>query len=1022
MELDPAELGTLLMLGHRERTGPVAAALASLRRAGVQTDLHHTSWVGAHGRTLDEPLAQPRGTVKQFLLASFQRSQMACAGKRRKEFDPLRAGVDRWASCKALRSAGWTESSAAALRSVMSGSLVCEELAQRWNGGSKVCPFCQEADQTPFHRWWVCSAWEHVRTQHLRGWTLERLRAALPPVALTHGWLPQDPALERSRRAVEQECGFPPVWGDFHRAWSDGSATDPTDPELRRAAWAVVWWDGSRWHRQASPCPGRQTVGRAELAAMIWAARAAPEGLLLTVDSKYVWLRVRVVRDGKVQQLLDGADADLWQLVTQLPSLSIVRWMPSHASYHEAMAKGVEHMDWVGNFAADDAAKSLARRLAVDSSVATQRRQQVRALSIAQAVIAHVQEAVLECEHHTHRRVFRKRRATPLFASRRVKRRAAVRPQPAVIAVPEEAPAGLHAPVVQSGPLTLADSQRPPAAHFPHWSLHCARCSRSVAGTSRWTAFCRSPCVGGPPGLEFRRALHELQRVPGGWQCQRCALPATSSRRAAMAAATCRVPEVWVGQQRSRPHERWLRHLDQLTAQWKAVRAPGRPARGPARQEGGAGGPPAAAGPPPVGAAAPGSRQQQLGLVPWLDHLPVAGARTGRHQFLCLHCGATASKRKALMGSPRPRVPADGRQLALALGTGLYDRALRDAFPAVRELAARAGWQPLGEATEAASGDTDGGGVGSGSGGKRAAPTQVAGTAGVSGDSPFPLAKRARGRGAVEASGPPEHSGTGAAAGPASQELGFGSQAGVFSGASSPAGATTLASRRQLKAQDASQSTGSPARGDAGRRRVAFDPLVQVVVVPEGRGGAGPGTSSGASASSSSGSSGPRSRLLRALGATTAAAAGTVAGAAQPYDQLRLAGPTPESSTQDVRVASDAHVAAVPVGQVPQGTDPQGLVDGGPPGPAPARPPAGGVRAPAVDARGDSDRIAASAGIGARTVAERSGQVPQGAGAWDLGAADPLGSGVSGVPPSDGTQGPAAAGSGSRASATSSPS
>ena len=148
------ELGTLLMLGHKERTGPVAAALASLRCAGVCTDLHHTAWTGAHGAVLDDPLGQPRGTVKHFLLASFQRYQASSAGKRRKEFEPLRGGVDRWASCRVFYSAGWAESTSAALRSVMSGSLVCEELAQRWNGGSKVCPFCREADETPFHRWW----------------------------------------------------------------------------------------------------------------------------------------------------------------------------------------------------------------------------------------------------------------------------------------------------------------------------------------------------------------------------------------------------------------------------------------------------------------------------------------------------------------------------------------------------------------------------------------------------------------------------------------------------------------------------------------------------------------------------------------------------------------------------------------------------------------------------------------------------------------------------------------------------
>ena len=60
-EADAQELAVLLMLGGSERTGPIAAALAALRRAGVCTDLHHSRWVGEHGGVLEQPLEQPRG-------------------------------------------------------------------------------------------------------------------------------------------------------------------------------------------------------------------------------------------------------------------------------------------------------------------------------------------------------------------------------------------------------------------------------------------------------------------------------------------------------------------------------------------------------------------------------------------------------------------------------------------------------------------------------------------------------------------------------------------------------------------------------------------------------------------------------------------------------------------------------------------------------------------------------------------------------------------------------------------------
>lgn len=53
------------------------------------------------------------------------------------------------------------------------------------------------------------------------------------------------------------------------RCWTDGSAVHPADPQLRPAAWSVVWWTGDAWSGRCIFCPGPQTAARAEFATVV---------------------------------------------------------------------------------------------------------------------------------------------------------------------------------------------------------------------------------------------------------------------------------------------------------------------------------------------------------------------------------------------------------------------------------------------------------------------------------------------------------------------------------------------------------------------------------------------------------------------------------------------------------------------------------------------------------------------------------------------------------------------------------
>ena len=88
----------------------------------------------------------------------------------------------------------------------------------------------------------------------------------LDEVTAWRSFLPQD-------RRVLLPCS--------RRYFTDGSCLRPRLPEVRVAAWAVVGRNIEGWWSRARPCPGLQTIGRAELAAVAHVLLDAEPGVIV---------------------------------------------------------------------------------------------------------------------------------------------------------------------------------------------------------------------------------------------------------------------------------------------------------------------------------------------------------------------------------------------------------------------------------------------------------------------------------------------------------------------------------------------------------------------------------------------------------------------------------------------------------------------------------------------------------------------------------------------------------------------
>ena len=335
----------------------------------------------------------------------------------------------------------------------------------------KLCPHCKLADETLFHRLWHRPRWQGIRLAELQGYTLAKLQHHFCNDTVCTGLVPSD-ALCLAAAATERAAAVwpaPVVLPD--KAWSDGSALDPTDPILRRAGWAVVICAGAGHLTVAQgPCPGRQTAGRAELAALVWTSRCSGDCHLVS-DSRYVCNGANAFEKHNMSHLLHGPDADLWALlVRKVP----VAWIRSHLTEVAALDQGFSRADWLGNQAADSAAGEAALAHAATADQRSARKDRLEAAAALHRTMAAVEEAALAVNHAAgsaivRRRKAKRRRPAKVFQSRR---QAPKRPVVLRVVLDDGPPPGVHLLTPLFGPVPESIASCPPACQ-----LGCAVCS-----------------------------------------------------------------------------------------------------------------------------------------------------------------------------------------------------------------------------------------------------------------------------------------------------------------------------------------------------------------------------------------------------------------------------------------------------------------------------------------------------------------------------------------------------------------
>jgi hypothetical protein len=282
---------------------------------------------------------------------------------------------------------------------------------------------------------------------------------------------------------------------------------------------------------------GEQTIGRAELSALIWVSMCG--GAAAIIDAQYlIGCMARCAGGLPPAALLDSKNGDLWRLLLRpLP----VRCVKAHLNSAQAVLAGVSERDRLGNDVADVACSTLALRNNPSQALVHTRSTHLAAALVVQTVLARIQVAALEAHHAPGSTIAKRkwtRRRPKLLA-----RKEAPRPRPLPLAILQPTgPTAIHSVVIDYGPV--------PAALIGNkvvsWRISCTNFARSAQGTGRWAAFARSVCGGFPGVVHYTRlyATHDLCPAVLGWVCLRCRLPVAPGRRASAALASCPLPEV----------------------------------------------------------------------------------------------------------------------------------------------------------------------------------------------------------------------------------------------------------------------------------------------------------------------------------------------------------------------------------------------------------------------------------------------------------------------------------------------
>ena len=261
---------------------------------------------------------------------------VACAHRHRATMHDLE-GIDP--SLLQADVAGLSALDAARLAAVRSGAFLFDHMQSRFDlTKTGICEHCGVEDD-PEHRVCHCPKFQEARSPH--EWVCPRWHSL--PKCMTHHLLPPDnPHLPAVRRLLQGLGDFSGVFAcsGFGTGWqhlfTDGSCSDVWSPDFSLAAWGVI----HSQHNAALACgpvPGiLQTAPRAEM----WAVIAAAKWAVYHALPCFVWSDcLNVVEGIKVIQagsdIEYAADTDLWDILKELlaqldPGSFRVCHTPSH--------------------------------------------------------------------------------------------------------------------------------------------------------------------------------------------------------------------------------------------------------------------------------------------------------------------------------------------------------------------------------------------------------------------------------------------------------------------------------------------------------------------------------------------------------------------------------------------------------------------------------------------------------------------------------------------------------------------
>ena len=233
--------------------------------------------------------------------------------------------------------------------------------------------FCPgvSSPETPAHILHGCGAWEDDRGEEVHSCRDMPLRA---PRLQLNGIMPNDRRIMAARKqlctmrepplapqAIFKQTSTLETYDDERRVviYTDGSCTQPSQPDLRRAGYAA-YWGNEHPANFALPLEGlAQSNQRAELAAVVRCISQDPRRLHIKTDSMYVLKGANRAR----QWRRTGWKHDHGDLWTRLSDLLAADWgrvifthVKAHCTWDDVLQGRIAMIDKVGNARANSLA------------------------------------------------------------------------------------------------------------------------------------------------------------------------------------------------------------------------------------------------------------------------------------------------------------------------------------------------------------------------------------------------------------------------------------------------------------------------------------------------------------------------------------------------------------------------------------------------------------------------------------------------------------------------------------------